>query len=197
MTDRSDEFSADLEDDLTSSDDGDSTAAGDDAASSDGSGDAGAAGSGGDDLRTWQSKADKEAARANKLQKELDALRAASAAGAAPPPAPSRRSNGAVDPWVEASKDNFRDELFKSDARFASLGLEPTLITGATPGEMRASFDSLRTSVDRMESGIRTRVLVEHGLEPEVGSGERATGLNYGTMAKEDFDKLVERALGG
>jgi hypothetical protein len=195
MADRLDEFGDDLGGDDAADAAEQPTAQGDDTAA-ESSGDAAAAGSGGEDPRSWQSKYDKSEAKANRLQKELDAVRASAAAGVAPPPAPARR-NGAVDPWVEASKDNFRDELYKSDPRFASLGLEPTLIVGATPGEMRSSFDSLRTSVDRMESGIRQRVLVEHGLEPEVGSGERATNLNYGTMPKEEFDKLVERALGG
>jgi hypothetical protein len=60
---------------------------------------------------------------------------------------------------------------------------------------MKKSFESLQGTVDRMESGIRNQVMVEHGLEPVPGSGERATGVNFRTMPTEEFNKVVDKAL--
>lgn len=149
-----------------------------------------------DDVKSWQSKADQATARANKAEAELDAMRRTqqveSSAGEAKPPS----ANG-EDPWLLASKDNFRDDLFTSDRRLAALGFSADLIQGSTPAEMRKSLVSLQGTVDRMESGIRNQVLIENGLEPVPGAGERATGVNFRTMPQDEFNKLVDKQLQG
>ena len=152
--------------------------------------------SGGEEVRTWQSKADSAEARANKAEQELAAFKAASAKETTEA-VPSTVVVGSVDPWVEASKGNFRDDLYKSDPRLAQLNLSPDLIRGGTPTEMKKSFDDLQTAVNKMETGVRNRVLIEHGLQPVPGAGDRATGVNYENMPKEEFDKVVADALSG
>lgn len=149
-----------------------------------------------EDAKSWQSKADKAEARANKAEQELDQLRRSQTVEE-PKSAPPAQANGSGDAWVAASKDNFRDDLFRSDPRLANLGFEPALIQGSTPAEMRQSFTSLQGTVNRMESGIRNQVLVEHGLEPVPGSGERATAVNFKTMPTDEFNKIVDKALQG
>lgn len=149
-----------------------------------------------DEAKSWQSKADKAEARANRLERELDELRRTqSVEGSSSTAKP--KADGSEDPWVAASKDNFRDDLYRSDPRLKALGFDADLIQGSTPAEMRKSLASLQGSVDRMESGIRNRVLAEHGLEPVPGSGERATGVNYRTMPTDEFNKLVEKQMQG
>jgi hypothetical protein len=148
-----------------------------------------------DDAKSWQSKADKAEARANKAEREIDALRRAQSVESGAGEAISRTSANGEDPWLSASKDNFRNDLFGSDGRLASLGFSPDLIQGSTPAEMRKSLVSLQGTVDRMQSGIRNQVLIENGLEPVPGSGERATGINFKTMPQDEFNKLVDKQL--
>ncbi len=195
MTEMADEFRKDLEGaegDASSSDDTDGDT-NDEAADVAGESDGDQSGSGSDDTRSWQSRADKADARANKAEKELAAFKADGKGVTAKPSAPP--SGGGADPWVEASKGNFREELFRSDTRFKELGFEQSLIQGTTPAEMKKSFESLQKTVDKMTTGIRNRVLQEHGLEPVPGSGERASTVNYNTMSSEEFEKAVDRAL--
>jgi hypothetical protein len=150
-----------------------------------------------DALREWQSKADKAEARANKAEQALARLQRQQSSGGERKATAPASSSSSDDAWVAASKDNFRDDLFRSDPRLEALGFDPSLIQGATPAEMRQSFVSLQGTVDRMETGIRNRVLVEHGLEPVPGSGDRATGVNYRTMPDDEFRKVMDRALQG
>lgn len=145
-------------------------------------------------IRDLQSKADKAEARANKAEKALAKAKSSSAKG-------SETTGGAVPPevaeWLKSTQQTFRDDLFAEDKRFKQFDLDPALITGETPSEMRESQKALIEFVDKMEGQIRDSVLVEHGFKPEPKASERQTPTNYATMTSEEFAKHEAAALAG
>lgn len=143
-------------------------------------------------LRDLQSKADKATAEANKLRKELEKLQTkgkdeGKEAGDVPPE---------LRQWLTAAQDRVRDQLYGQDPRFKEYGIDPSLITGSTPAEMRTSAAQLKKFVDRVETKVRNRALREHGFDPEpqtsIPAGKRKS---YATMTAEEFEAEVQRAL--
>ena len=152
-------------------------------------GDAGAA----KRIKDLQSKADKEQARANKLQSQLDALNAQKKS----PTDDGKRSSGAVPPelrqWLDAAKDQARTRFYESEPRFKEYGIDPGLIQGDTPEEMQASVTRLRKQVAKIETQIRQKVLTEHGYVEEPKGGTPTPKRDWASMSSEDFDKEVRR----
>lgn len=144
-------------------------------------------------IRELQSKADKAEARANKLAKELSKGNTSSAKGDETPDGTPPE----VKEWLETTQTNFRDDLYKEDPRFAKFDLDPSLISGTTPSELRASQKQLVEFVDKLEGQIRDAVLVEHGFKPEPKASERQAPTNYATMTSEEFAKIEAKALSG
>ena len=163
-------------------------------------GDAASGGSGSEEspeakrIRELQSKADKAEARANKAEKALAKAQSSSAkvngttGGDVPPE---------VAEWLKSTQTKFREDLFKEDSRFAQFKLDPALITGETPSEMRESQKALSDFVDKMEGQIRDAVLIEHGFKPEPRASQRQAPVNYQTMTSEEFAKVEAAALAG
>lgn len=152
-------------------------------------------GSGVDDaLRKMQSERDKEVARANKLQKQLDALQkqATSASGEKDSGVPPQ-----VQEWITAAQQNTRTALYKSNEKLAEYGVDPSLIRGDTPAEMQASAKLLGEFVDKMERDIRDAVLTEHGFTPAPKDASSMGRKNFRTMDSKEFEALVEEALRG
>ncbi len=144
-------------------------------------------------ISALQSKADKAEARANKAEKALKA-KTDSARDS------DKDSSGTVPEevkaWLESARSGLRDDLFGSDERFKTFNLDPSLITGDTPADMRASQKALTEFVDKMEGQIRDSVLVEHGFQPEPKTSQRSEPVNYKTMSKEEFAKAEAVVLG-
>jgi len=145
-------------------------------------------------IRDLQSKADKAEARANKAEKALEKANTSSAKD-------DGTTSGDVPPevaeWLKSTQTNFRDDLFAEDPRFKKFELDPALITGETPSQMRESQKALVEFVDKMEGQIRDSVLVEHGFKPEPKASERQPPVNYATMTSEEFAKHEQAALAG
>jgi len=144
-------------------------------------------------LRKLQSERDKEVARANKLQKQLDALNNQDT---------SAKDKGTEVPdqvkeWITAAQQNAREALYKSDERLERFGVDPTLIRGETPAEMQASAKAIGELVDKMERDIRDSVLEEHGFTPAPRDASSMGTANFKTMDTKKFDALVEEALRG
>jgi len=144
-------------------------------------------------IRDLQSKADKAEARANKAEKAL--------AKASTVSAKDKTTGGDVPPevaeWLKNTQQTFREDLFAEDPRFKEFKLDPALIQGETPSELRESQKALIEFVDKMEGQIRDSVLVEHGFKPEPKASERQTPVNYATMTSEEFAKHEQAALAG
>jgi hypothetical protein len=144
-------------------------------------------------IRDLQSKADKAEARANKAEKALKAKTSSAKdetpSGADVPPE--------VAEWLKSTQTSFREDLFAEDKRFKQFDLDPALITGETPSEMRESQKALIEFVDKMEGQIRDSVLVEHGFAPAPKASERQKPANYATMTSEEFAKHEQAALAG
>lgn len=147
-------------------------------------------GSGDKRIRDLQSARDKETARANKLQKELDQLR-----GQKPEGNKKQTQTGLPDEvaqWVTAAQANVRSQYYDSDPRLKEYGISPELITGSTPAEMRASFQALRKMVDKFEAKAAKRV-ESGGIAPELGGGSPSSKpRDYASMSSDEFSKLLD-----
>lgn len=144
-------------------------------------------------VRDLQSKADKATAEANKLRKELEALKAK--------PKDAGKEAGDVPPelrqWLNAAQDRVRDQLYGADPRFKEYGIDPALITGGTPEEMKATAAQLKKFVDRVETKVRNKALRDAGFDPEPVASTPQTRRNYAEMDPKDFEEVVRRALSG
>ena len=143
-------------------------------------------------IRKLQSERDKARADADKARKALEKVQAASAKddGAAPIPPE-------VQEWITAAKSNSRDALYKASPRLDQYGVDPALITGDTPAEMRKSAESIDNFIAEMEGRIRNQVLEEHGFNPEPVTSPAEGRKSYKEMSKEEFEAEVEKALRG
>jgi hypothetical protein len=143
-------------------------------------------------IRRLQSERDKARAGQSKAEKALAKVQAASAkdegASSIPPE---------VQEWLAAAKDNSRDALYKASPKLEQYGVDPGLITGDTPAEMRKSAESIDKFVAEMEGTIRNQVLEEHGFNPEPITSPAEGRKSYNEMSKEDFDAEVAKALRG
>lgn len=135
----------------------------------------------------WQA----EQARANKLEQELAAAR-----GQQPAPKPDggKPADGASSDaaeFIEFAREDARRRLFESEPKLAAAGLEMSAIAGSTLGEMKESLKRQKALVEGMESRVRSSVLREHGLDPEVvaGAHDRVPGL--AEMSDADFAKFL------
>ncbi len=154
-------------------------------------GDTGESGQAGDAkrLRDLQSRADKAEARANKLQKQLEAQGKSSKndgkeAGVVPPE---------LQQWLTAAQDSARTRFYESDPRFKAYGVDPALISGATPEEMKGSADRLKKQIDRLETAIRKAILTEHGyVEEPRGGSNKMPKADWAGMSSEAFNKQLK-----
>lgn len=143
-----------------------------------------------DDLMSkWQS----EQARANRLQKELDAARA----GGGSQGAPQGDADGSMDEFREFARENARNQLFGSDPKLAAYGLKAEDITGSTIAEMRESLRKHQKLIDGVETQARNQILAEHGLSPEVATGASTENApKFSQMSDEEFDKFLKERDG-
>jgi len=187
-------------DDFENQDSGDDKGTQDKGTTDDGKQDSGAAESSkssedtqsGDDLRKMQSERDKETARANKAQKEVDKMKAASAKSAGSTEVPPQ-----VQEWIVAAQSRTRETLYESNPKFKAFGIDPTLISGDTPAEMTASAKSLSEFVETLEGTVRDSVLKEHGFDPAPKASAAMGRKDFNAMDTKEFDAIVEEALRG
>jgi len=135
----------------------------------------------------WQA----EQARANKLERELEAARAeqsppnldgGSAGGGAVPPASE---------FDEFIRDDARRRLFDTEPKLAAAGLDASAITGSTLSEMKDSLKRTKSLVEGMETRLRGSVLREHGLDPEVVAGAHEQVQGVAEMSDAEFAKFL------
>lgn len=145
-------------------------------------------------MSNWQ----REQARANKLERELQALRAASQGNTQGQGTPGGASGAELDEFKEFARENARTTLYSSDPRLAEYGLKPEDIAGSTLAEMRASVKKHQSLIDGIETRARNRILAEHGLSPEVATGASTESTpKFSEMSDEEFDKFLAKRSGG
>lgn len=185
------ETTGDLDLDLEGGDEpvDDATAADDTAADG---GDAGEPQKGEVDKRIsdLQSKADREAARANKLEKALEKLNAGGS-----------DASGGNDPERKALLEELResslDAVYGEFEELKSYGIDRALIGGSTRAEMREEATALVGLIKSVATRERNRVLKEHGIKAEQSGATRTPPKNYGEMSNEDFEKELSKIKGG
>lgn len=92
--------------------------------------------------------------------------------------------------WIQ---EQTRDQVFRSDPRFARYGLESSLIEGTTPEQMRQSAQKLVRILDSVEADAQSSVLKRHGLSPDVKGGEAERLPDFSTMSDEQFDAYLAK----
>lgn len=133
----------------------------------------------------WQG----EQARNAKLQRELEALRAGSAAE--PQSGSAGGSDQSGNEFMDFAREDARRRIFEQDPSLAAAGLDSSSIAGSTLEEMKASFKAQQTLVQGIESRARANVLKQHGLDPEVVAGGHEPVEKIEQMSDEDFAKFL------
>lgn len=181
----------DLQDDLdddTDTGSADGSDAGQDAppaSKPDGDGDKGA-----DRVNDLMSKWQRAEARAKRAEKALAATKQGGDrdAGDDMPPA--------VRQWVDAAREQAREQFHATDPRLAEYGIPSSSITGTTPDEMRASLKTYSNLIDGIETKVRRRLMTEHGLVAEQVGSSPQQDLDFASMSDAEFEKHV-RAVSG
>lgn len=137
-------------------------------------------------IRDLQSRADAEAARANKAEAALRAKKAAGE-GAGDDP----RYSAVLDQLREANLDAVYSEM----TELREFGIDRTLVEGSTRAEMRDSASQLVALIGQVATKVRNKVLAENGLEAAAQTSQPPKKVDYSTMSKEDFDALVKRSM--
>ena len=130
-----------------------------------------------------QSKADREAARANKAEKALAALKR------------DGSGSGANDPATQALMTELReaslDAIFGEFPELREYGIDRSLIEGTTRAELRQSATSLVGLIKSVQTKARNRALAEHGIKAEPAGSRRTAPVDYASMSDEDFEKVL------
>lgn len=145
-------------------------------------------------IRDLQAKADAAEAKANKLQKMLDAaMQGAGAEDSKPKPGGRQMA-----PGESLAIEFMKESVFQTTPKMAEAGFTAADLSGSTPSEIRASAAELVRRYEENETRIRNKVLAEHGLAPEIVNNTPAPKVkNYFDLPKKDFDELLEKALQG
>lgn len=143
-----------------------------------------------------QSKADKETARANKAEARLKAVLEAEGNGAETGKSPVAQST-VTDAATLAVLDMARMFAVQQYPKLAEYGVGAADLNGATPGEIAQSAAALVARYEKIETRARNKVLAENGFAPEIEAGAKAVPTrDFSAMPKEDFDKILNAALG-
>jgi hypothetical protein len=141
-------------------------------------------------LRDLQSRADREAARANKLEARLRELEAAAGgAGEASASAPDPEREALLAELREASLDAVYSE-FEELRRY---GIDRGFVTGRTRAEMRESAARLVGLIGSVATQARNEALREAGVRPEPGGGARQPKIDVSKLSDEEFEKLLAK----
>lgn len=144
-------------------------------------------------MSNWQ----KEQARANRLQGELDKLKSQKPSDQKPEgQAPAADPDPTREEWISAQREFLRERALNSDGRFEEYGIGLDDLTGDTPAEIKASVKRFQTLIDAVETKARTRLLQEYGLNPEIAGQAMDPKVDIDGMSTDDFNKLVEKARG-
>jgi hypothetical protein len=131
-----------------------------------------------------QSKADIEAARANKAEKALAAIRGEGAGAGSNDPA----TKALIAELREASLD----AVFGQYPEFAEYGIERDLIEGTTRAEMRESASNLVSLIKNVSTKARNKALAEAGIKAEPTGAARKPPKSASEMTDEDFLKMLD-----
>jgi len=132
--------------------------------------------------------------RAQKAEAELAKVRKAQETN--PKPEGSQPAAPQIsDEFSAYMRESVRRQIF-ADAGLADLGLDTSAIEGRTVEEMQASAKRYSDLLGGLRDQVRDQVLKEHGLSPDAGGGSGGTAVDYAALTPEDFEKLVNKALG-
>lgn len=141
-----------------------------------------------------QSAKDKETARANKLQKQLDAITAATKDEDVEVRKSAASTTGNVTDNVIL--DMARMFAFQQNPKLAEYGIAPSDLTGSTPSEVTQAATELVARFEKIETQVRNKVLADQGFAPEIDAGlPAAKPRDFSKMSKEDFQKVMDAAL--
>lgn len=151
--------------------------------------------SGGDDKRVndLMSKWQAEQAKSANLQKEIDALKGKSKPAPKDKPAGDPVDNSQADEFVQFARESARKQLFDSEPRFAEYGLDVDAISGQTLSEMKAAAKAQLSLIDGIESRARNRILAEHGLDPDITTGQGEKPTSFSTMSDKEFAEFMSQ----
>jgi hypothetical protein len=138
-------------------------------------------------INDLMSNFNREQARANAAEAKLKALESGQAGDAG-----DTSNSSDADEFREFARENARTTLFNSDPRLAEYGLAPDDIAGTTLTEMRASMKKHLKLVDGIEGRARNRILAEHGLDPDVATGQGTEKpVSFSTMSDKEFNDFI------
>lgn len=139
-----------------------------------------------------QSTADKETARANKLQKQLDAITEATKEPSTEEGEPSKDGDAGTDVILDMA----RMFAYQQNPKLAQYGIAAADLTGKSPSDIVKTAAELVTRFEKIETQVRNKVLADNGLAPEVDAGKPdVPARDFSKMSKEDFDKIVDATL--
>lgn len=145
-----------------------------------------------------QSKADKETARANKAETQLNRLLAAAKD---PDDAGEGKgsSSGAPDAATTVMIDMAKMFVFQQHPKLAEYGLSTSDLNGSNPGEIAQSAAGLVARFEKIETQARNKVLADNGLAPELAADQTVSKkqVDYSKMSAEDFKKTLDAAMAG
>lgn len=135
----------------------------------------------------------REQARANRLEAELRAARGDSGGADSDAGSQGDATNARISEYEEFARENARNTLFNSDPRLAAAGLSVEDITGNSLAEMRASVQKHQKVIGGIEGRLRNQILSEHGLEPDVATGQGTEKVpSFATMTDAEFAKFMQ-----
>lgn len=141
-----------------------------------------------------QSKFDKETARANKLQKQLDALTAAEKEDGTEARKSLSGGNASTDNGV---LDVARMLAYQTNPKLADYGVAMSDLNGSTAAEIVANAAALVAQFEKVETRIKNKVLADNGLAPDISDTPPPPKRDIANMSSEDFTKLYEAAMRG
>lgn len=142
-----------------------------------------------------QSAKDKETARANKLQKQLDAILAASKADDVEDSRPVAPAAGGTTTDAVVL-DMARMFAFQQNPKLAEYGLSAADLNGTTPSEIAQVAAELVARFEKIETRVRNKVLADQGLAPEIdGAAKAEPARDFSKMSKEEFQKVMDAAM--
>lgn len=137
-------------------------------------------------VKDLQSKADAETARANKAEAALKVALARGKSG----------DGGSNDPANEALVLELReaslDAIFGEYPDLKEYSIDRSLIEGTTRAEMRDAATALVGLIKSVSSKARNKALAEAGVKADPAGAVRSKPVNYETMPRDEFLKLLE-----
>lgn len=129
------------------------------------------------DLMSRAQKAEAALAKASKAQPKDDT------------PAPEAEADG-EDEFASYMRESVRRQIH-GEFGLDDFGIEVSAVAGNSVAEMRKSAQAQKRMVETLETKLRSKVLEEHGLNPDIEI-QPEKKVDFASMSNEDFEKWYE-----